>query len=601
MPTGKQVTEEVKKPVFNIEKFWDFCSELRIDTKELGPIRLTQDHITGSQRYFVEQLADGLNNGIHTFVVLKGRQVMITTICLAIDLFWLGMYEGMSGSLSTQDEPTRDMIKEMLEMYLDGLPIKYKMPTKIHNRTQLVFKQNRSKFAYQVAGTRKSKSGFGRSKGLTFLHATEVAFWGDEDGIAALEASLAEMHPNRLFIWETTANGYNHFKDMWDDAKDAHTRKAIFIGWWRNDFYKVKRGSHLFEVYSDGRMTPTERKWVREIKQIYNYDIDDEQIAWWRWKMNEVIKDEQLMYQEFPPTEEYAFRMSGSQFFNSARLNDDMIRAKKFEYHAYRFVLRESFEQTELDMCSEKMQNLKIWQFPATGGHYVIGADPAYGSSEWADRFCASVWRCYADGMDQVAEFNTAECSPYQFAWVICYLAGAYKNTKLNLEINGPGQAVWTEMQNLKRNAAALPNGAGKGILDIVGNIQHFLYTRSDSLTGQPTAYHFKTTYDTKEWMLNFYKDCFERGSSVLTSPALLEEMKHVIRQDGALGAPGRGKDDRVIAAALAHHAWGDYTRMQLIRANVTRAVSRAQDANNNQLPINNVSKYMKEMGLTQT
>jgi len=584
--------------VFSVEKFWDFCATLRIDTKELGEIILTQDKITGTQRYFVEEIAEGLNRGIHTFVILKGRQVMCTTICLALDLYWTGKYTGMSGSIVTQDEPTRDMIKETMEMYIGGLPIKYKQPVKAHNRTQLIF-GNRSKIAYQVAGTRKTKNGLGRSKGLTFLHATEVAFWGDADGIASLEASLAENHPNRLFIWETTANGFNHFKDTWDDAKNAFTRKAIFIGWWRNEFYKVKRGTSLYDVYHDGRMTPAERKWVREIKQIYDFDIDDEQIAWWRWKMNEVIKDEQMMYQEFPPTEEYAFIASGSNFFNSARMSDDMKRAKKFEYSNFRFALRDSFEMTELDECSERMANLKIWQFPAVGGHYVIGADPAYGSSEWADRFCVSVWRCYADGMDQVAEFNTAECTPYQFAWVICYLAGAYKNTMLNLEINGPGQAVFMEMENLKRTASQMQGGAGQGLMDVVGHIQNYLYKRIDSM-GVPSALHWKTTYDTKERMLNFFKDCFERGSSVITSTGLIDEMCNVVRQDGSLGAPGRGKDDRVIAAALAHIAWIDFIRMRLVPLGITRASSKQRDENNAENPVNNVARYLKERGIVQ-
>jgi hypothetical protein len=595
------MSEENNPLIFDIDHFWKFCASLRIDTKELGEIVLDQAHITGSQRYFVEQVAEGLNSGIHTFVVLKGRQVQVTTICLALDLYWLFKYRGMSGSLVSHDEPTRDMIKETLTMYMDGLPMKYKQPVKGHNRTYLTL-GNRSRFAYQVAGTKKTKSGLGRGKGLTFLHGTEVAFWGDADSIAALEASLAEHHPHRLYIWETTANGYNHFKDTWDDAKEAYSRKAIFVGWWRNDFYRKKpKTDGIFEVYGDGKLTPTERKWVREIKQIYDFDIDQEQIAWWRWKMNESIKDEQMMYQEYPPTEEYAFIMSGSQFFNSARLNDEMKRARKFTPHNFRFVLRDSFEMTELDECSERMQNLKIWQFPAAGGHYVIGADPAYGSSEWADRFCASVWRCYADGMDLVAEFNTTECSPYQFAWIICYLAGSYKNTMLNLEINGPGQAVLTEMNNLKRTAATLPGGAGQGILDVVSNVQNYLYGRQDSLSARPTAYHTQTTYQVKERMLNFFKDCFERGISVVTSPALIEEMKNVIRTDGSLGAPGRGKDDRVIAAALAHLCWVDYIQIRMVQAGITRAGSAQADANNQQVPINNVSKYMKEKGLVQT
>jgi hypothetical protein len=93
--------------------------------------------------------------------------------------------------------------------------------------------------------------------------------------------------------------------------------------------------------------------------------------------------------------------------------------------------------------------------------YYVIGADPAYGSSDWADRFCIQVYRVYADGLEQVATFATSELNTYQFAWVIAHLAGAYKNSTLNLEVNGPGQAVINELRNLKRQAAAMGSAHG--------------------------------------------------------------------------------------------------------------------------------------------
>jgi hypothetical protein len=170
----------------------------------------------------------------------------------------------------------------------------------------------------------------------------------------------------------------------------------------------------------------------------------------------------------------------------------------------------------------------------------------------------------------------------------------------LNLEINGPGQAVYMEMENLKRTASQMSNGAGKGLMDVVGNIQNYLYKRIDSF-GLPSAIHWKTTYDTKERMMNFYKDCFERGTSVISSTALIDEMCNVIRQDGSLGAPGRGKDDRVIAAALAHIAWIDYIRMRLVPVGITRASSRRSDDANSENPVNNVSKYLKERGIVVT
>lgn len=548
---------------FNVENFWQFCATLRIDSKDRGPMTLALENVLGTQRYVIEQIALGLSQGCHKFIILKGRQLGITTITLAIDLYWLFKHAGLSGSLVTHDEESRDMFKTTLEQYIDGLPTRWKVPITSHNRTQLVAK-NRSRVAYQVAGTRK-KGSLGRGKGLTFLHATEVSSWGDEEGLASLQASMSEMHPDRLEVYETTARGFNMFHDMWERAKASTSQRAIFCGWWRKETYSAKTDGPVYDVYwkTHPKLSLEERKWTREVKVLYDFDITPEQIAWWRWKLAEEIGDQDLMYQEYPPTEDYAFIASGSNFFSIARLTDETKLAKKETAHYYRFVLRENFQDTDLSESTIKASNLAVWQYPVQGARYAIGADPAFGSSDWADRFVASVWRCYGDGIEQVAEFCTDECNTYQFAWVILYLAGAYQGSMLNLEINGPGQHVWQEMLNLRRMASMTPkNDVSRKILLVVANLQNYLYKRLDTF-GRPNAYHWMTTASTKERMLNFYKAEFERGISTVRSVPLLEEMRTVVRDEGQIAAAGRGKDDRVMGAGLAHVAWSDYIRMQ--------------------------------------
>ena len=526
--------------------------------------------LMGTQRYLMEEVSRGLSEGVHRFVVLKGRQQGITTICIALDLYWAMKNSGMSGSLVTHDEDARDMFKTTMEMYIDGLPTRFKVPVAAHNRTQLVFK-NRSKLAYQVAGTRKN-SKLGKGKGLTYLHGTEVGEWGDEEGFASLQASMSESHPDRLELYESTAQGFNFFCDLWDRAADSTSMRQIFIGWWRNEAYRKEVGSNEYRVYWDGKLLPEERKWVREIADEYGYEIQPEQIAWWRWTLNENIGDQELMYQNHPPTAAYAFIASGQNFFSTARLSDEMKLIKKSPSpDLFRFVLRDNFEDCDITETIKKHANLMVWQHVEPNALYVLGADPAYGSSDWADRFCCSVWRCYADGMEQVAEFCTESCNTYQFAWVMLYLAGYYRNTMINLEINGPGQAVWQEIQSMKRMAGSNPkNPVAQKILHVLANLQNYLYKRLDGFN-RPSAYHWKSSPDTKERMLNFYKDNFERGSSLVRSAGLIEEMQKVVREEGQLGAPGRGKDDRVIAAGLAHVAWVDYVRNQCIQRGILK------------------------------
>ena len=575
---------------FDQKRFYQFCRYLKIESKEQGMIVLGQT-LLGTQTYVIDEVSKALEDGVHFFVVLKGRQLGITTISLALDLYWHFLNPGMQGTLTTDTEENREQFRSTLQMYMDGLPKEYKIPLMSHNRNQMVLK-NRSRMFYQVAGTR-SKGTLGRGKGITFLHGTETSSWGDEEGLASLLASLAETNPLRYYMFESTARGFNMFHDMWITAKKARTQRAIFCGWWRNQLYAADPKSDVYKLYWDGKLSAEEKDWTREIKKIYNFEINSRQMAWWRWKLHEGLKDEGLMYQEFPPTEDYAFVMTGSSFFSTARCTDAMKEAKRIDAAYYRFSMGANFQDTELLKSNARLSTMTVWEEPVASAYYVIGADPAYGSSDWADRFCVQVYRVYADCLEQVAEFCTSELNTFQFAWVICYLAGAYKNSTLNLEVNGPGQAVINEMRNLKRQASSIGGQEGRNLHDVLGNMKHYLWRRNDSFNAISNSIGWVTTSNSKERMLNYFKDYFERNMLNIRSIELLDEMKGIVRDQGTIAAYGRGKDDRVIATALACAAFAEQVQPFLIASRITRQQKENQDAE--QAP--EVAQVQKQVG----
>ena len=579
---------------FDLQKFYKFCSELKIETKEEGLKKMGQ--LLGTQTYVMEEIQKGLAQDVHFFVILKGRQLGITTVSLALDLYWQFTHPGWQGTLVADTEENRDMFRSTLAMYMEGLPKEYKIPLIAHNRNQMVLK-NRSRIFYQIAG---NKSRLGQGKAITYLHGTETASWGNEEGLASLIASLAEKNPERLYMFESTAQGFNMFHDMYKTAKSAKTQRAIFCGWWRNEYYSVPADSNIYKVYWDGKLSPEEREWTKDIKKLYGVEINSRQMAWWRWKMLEGIKDESLMYQEFPPTEDYAFVMTGTSFFSSSRCTDAAKEAKKNLPDCYRYIFGQNFQDTEVMRSTERLGTLRVWEEPNDSAYYVIGADPAYGSSDWADRFCIQVFRVYANGLDQVAEFATSEMNTYQFAWVIAHLAGAYKNSTLNLEVNGPGQAVINEIRTLRRTAASMGNVMGKDLMDVLGNMQNYLWRRNDNLGGPGNSMGYLTTSSTKERMLAYYKDYFERGMMNVFSMDLLEEMKTIVRESGFIGAPGRAKDDRVIAAALACVAYAEQVQPRLIAAKLTREISAMKEMRSAEelSTATNVSNYLKRIGM---
>jgi hypothetical protein len=581
---------------FNLKQFYTFCSQLKIETKEQGLRKM--DNLLGTQTYVMDEIATGLENGIHFFVILKGRQLGITTISLALDLYWHYINAGLNGTLVTDTEENRDMFRGTLGSYMEGLPKEYKIPILAHNRNSLALK-NRSRIFYQVAGLR-AKGSLGRGKGITFLHGTETSSWGDEEGLASLLASLAETNPKRLYIFESTARGFNMFHDMYVTAKRARTQKAIFCGWWRNEFYSAAPDTDVYKVYWDGKLTPEEKEWTRDIKKLYNFEINSRQMAWWRWKMLEGIKDDSLMYQEFPPTEDYAFVMTGTSFFSNSRCTDAMKIAKKILCDHYRYAMGVNFQDTEVLKSTERLSTLKVWEEPIDTAYYVIGADPAYGSSDWADRFCVQVFRCYSDGMEQVAEFATSELNTYQFAWVIAHLAGAYKNSTLNLEVNGPGQAVLNEIKNLRRQAASMGNAMGKSLMDVFGSMSNYIWRRNDTMGGVSNSLGWLTTAATKERMMSYTKDLFERGMLAVYSVDTIEEMKTIIRDGASIEASGRNKDDRVMAMALACVVYSEQVQPQLMQRKLSRKVSRELETKTpEQLSVGKgVSNYLKAIGV---
>ena len=579
---------------FDLKKFYKFCSELKIETKEEGLKKM--GNLLGTQTYVMEEIQKGLDNDIHFFVILKGRQLGITTISLALDLYWQFTHPGWQGTLVADTEENRDMFRSTLAMYMEGLPKEYKIPLVAHNRNQMVLK-NRSRLFYQIAG---NKSRLGQGKAITYLHGTETASWGNEEGLASLIASLAEKNSERLYMFESTAQGFNMFHDMYKTAKRAKTQRAIFCGWWRNEYYTVPADSNIYKVYWDGKLTGEEKEWHKDIKKLYGFEINSRQMAWWRWKMAEGIKDDALMYQEFPPTEDYAFVMTGSSFFSHTRCTEAAKKSKTTECDYYRYAFGQLFQDTEVLKSTERLGTLKVWEEPIDSAYYVIGADPAYGSSDWADRFCIQVYRCYADGLDQVAEFATSELNTYQFAWVIAHLAGAYKNSTLHLEVNGPGQAVINELRNLKRLATSMGGATGRDLMDVLGSMTNYIWRRNDTLGGLSNSIGYLTTANSKERMLQYMKDYFERGMMGILSMDTLEEMKGIVREGGFLGAPGRGKDDRVIASALAAVAYAEQIQPRLIAHKLSRHVSEAQEAYSpEQIAVGrNVSDYLKRIGM---
>jgi hypothetical protein len=553
--------------VFDPVKFERFCGRLQIDSKEMGRIPLK---FLGSQRYLVQKIAEGLNAGVHTFVILKGRQIGISTVTLALDIYWMFKHPGLQGAVVTDTDENREVFRSYIEQYIKTLPPKAQASIHRHNRVQLLLR-NRSRLVYMVAGTKK-KGDLGRAKSANFMHGTECSSWGDEEGFGSLVNTLAQKNPDRLYILESTARGYNMFYTTWETAKESSDQCAIFIGWWLNEFYQWPEGSTEYNTYWDGDLTSDERVWVRDVFERYQVEIAPTQLAWWRWYVRVQMKgDEMHALQEMPPTEDYAFQLSGSKFFSAERVNKAYQRAALQEAFYFRYKFGLNFEDTEFLQTDESNAEVIVWETPKRAvnvgdreGIYTMGADPAYGSSEWADEFAGCMLRCYADRVRQVAEIGSPDWTDVQFAWALAHMCGWYGNTMLSLEMQGPGGAVFNELWNLKRQAGQIPPGDPRyGAYDVVSRIRDYLWKKQDSIAGN-FVYQWQTNQKEKVRMMSTCRSYWERDTVEVNSKRCLSQFRNIHRTGDQIGGEGRAKDDYVIALAIGVVTWNDSVMLEM-------------------------------------
>ena len=558
-------------PDYNYSQNWvpaflHFLSIVKIFSKELPePSPITP---YGGQLMFLREVDQGLSEGQHSFSVLKARQLGISTIMLALDLFWLFWHPGLQGALIADEDKNTQTFRETITMMLESLPPGFRIPTARHNRNALIL-ANGSRLQYLTAGKKKNPD-LGRSRGLNFVHASEISSWGDQDGIHSLIDALATENPNRLYIFESTAKGYNAFHDVHKDHEEDPTKRAMFIGWWAKELYRIRANSEEFERWwgVSPVLTEQEAAMAALIEQDYGVTVQPEQWAWWRKQT--YSRSEQNLLQEFPWHERVAFQVTGSPFFSLKKINEDMqiIQTGAVTYDGYKYDLGDRFLTMQcLPVTDPAEVELRIYEPPIKGAKYAIGVDVAYGRNAENDRHCIEVFRCFADKMIQVAEWTTNLPESRHVAWVLAHLAGSYRDCMINLEVSGPGLNVMTEMKLLRQDIEFHKLFAVEPTFDArqaLSQARWFLYHRPDT-PGQGYMYNWKTNHDNKQEMFNGFRDAYSTDQVIVRSSPLLNEMTTLVQNGVAIQASARNKDDRPFAAGLACYAWRHWIRLGMM------------------------------------
>ena len=543
------------------QQFLDWCSGLYIDSKDKGLIKFSPDVWYDSQKYVVDTIFDTIEQepNVRTFIILKGRQEGITTVVNAIDIFWNMKFPNINGVILSANDKIEKNMRNLLRTYYTHLPKTHKVPLKANNRDRMAF-VNGSRLEFMHMATRDKDAGnLGTSYACNYLHATEVSRFNNVDDFNTFISTLSELHPNRLYIMESTAYGYNSFYDLWENAKDSNTQKAIFVGWWLKNTYSIPKDSPDYKKYSYP-LEEWEKENVRLIKKYYGYNIKMEQIAWWRRFLAENMKTGEMtsidmMLQEYPYTEDDAFRMTGSKFFNTKILSE-----RKKNVCAPAYTLQPVFGDEPEATRFMKVKNgaIKIWESPDIACRYVCACDPAAG--ERGDNTSIMVFKVFNDKMYQVLEYATNQTRLLYTTWALISIAGMYRASYI-LEANGIGKAMMQLIDQYRANIIKkiqkneMPE-EGLSIRDFAMMLRdEYLYKRVDSLSST-FARQWVTTAELKEQIMYKLESVFSTGELIIRSHELVREMEFIEKDGSYIGALEGRNDDRVMCAAMAVEHW---------------------------------------------
>ena len=580
--------------------FYAFLMRCYVNSKEYGRICLGERLYDG-QRQFIKAVFNALEADKHKVFVLKSRQLGLSTISRALSAFYIGMHDGMQGALVFDTMPHRDSARIELGKLIRNLDPSLKFPRVLGvggsgNRDSLQL-ENDARILFLSAGTQqRSTSGtLGRSEGLTMAHLSELCSYDNPEGLKAFEQSMSEFHPDRLYIYESTARGYNQWKDMWDGAcADTIHCETLFLGWWSRGDQRIEQEDGDFEIYGREPPSSREQERINEVRKLYGVAITPEQLAWIRRKVDPTARpdgdtdagyeaEDNVMLAEQAWTAEEAFQQTGSKFFGAKALTSITRKNASHNFKAYMYWAGEEFPPRIFHAENLKMTELKVWEEPDPDGIYVLACDPAYGENEENDNSAIQVCRCYADGLDQVAEYSWPLVTTYQLAWVIASLLGWYGQNRAEiryiLELNGPGTAVFNELKNLKGKIEARRHVSGEdetGLADIFRNVRTYIYNRPDAMT-VGYNYHWKTNINLKVTVMERLRDFVGNGKLRIRSFNTLTEMKSIAREGDSIEAPRGMRDDRTFAMALAVHYWETKIVNELVARRKTRDAEAAR------------------------
>lgn len=350
-------------------------------------------------------------------IVLKARKTGISTMAQGLLLQRTTLQPLHSANVIAHNSQTAGAIMQIAELMYANLPeiedeeLVLKPP--IANRRRL--KELRFGEPDSFAGATATKSfganqssyvvdtakEFEGARGLTLqsVHGSEVAFWADlKRKLTTVSSAIDFTDPNTLAIYESTANGFNEFKDLCDRALAGEGDfPLVFIAWFDDPRYVRALSAREAVAFEVGGHVYGEE----EPELVLAYGLTPEQLNWRRWAIENLCQsDVEVFHQEYPSFPEQAFMATGQTVFGgvliqkAVRATREAPEPQMVTLHTASSVERKTRRGTVNVPTAVRLSDggpWEIWTPPTDEGQYVIACDPATGEDEDGASFAIQV------------------------------------------------------------------------------------------------------------------------------------------------------------------------------------------------------------------
>lgn len=466
-------------------------------------------------------------------IVLKARQMGISTVTEGM-IFWGTATASHVESMivAHKDEATRQLFL-MSKRFYDNLPEEIKPMQRASNAQELWFdtpsryKGSGKGLSSRIRCATAGGSGIGRSFTIRFLHCSEYAFWpGDKkDTLTGLLQAVPDS-PGTMIVIESTANGFNEFKQLWDDNVTAYQRGEdcmipVFFPWYKMQEYRRP-------------VPPGFQRTAEEADLAKTFSLDDEQLSWRRWCIRiNCSGDVDQFRQEYPATPDEAFIATGRCVFdkNALVLRRAQVEGMAWEYGSFR-IIYDGAQQVESYVWEPDPKGpIRIRVKPEPGVPYVLSGDTA---GTGTDFFAGHVLDNRTGEQAAVIHHQMGE---RMFAEQAYCLGMYYNEALIGVETN------YSTYVQLK--------------LEELG--YHNFYVREviDTYTGKlRSAFGFDTNRKSRPLIIDGLKDVAKYSLETIYDYATLGEMlTFVYREETWRPEAENGEhDDLVMSLAIAHH-----------------------------------------------